>query len=151
MSRIRFAIDADEKHPVPVSYLPLMKKVIRTCVDREYPDHRFEVELILCGDRTIRTYNRKYRHLDRATDVLSFPMLDFDTPETVVSLGSIVISVETAERQAKEYGHSLKRELCFLSAHAALHLLGYDHESDDERLEMERIQEEVLDGLGIKR
>lgn len=151
MSRIRFSVEADDKYPIPASYLTLMKRTIRTCVDRLYPDHRFEAELILCGDRAIRTYNRTYRQLDRPTDVLSFPMLDFETPELYVSLGSIIISVETARRQAEEYGHSLKRELCFLSAHAALHLLGYDHETETEREEMERIQDEVLNKLGVYR
>ena len=151
MSRIRFSVEADDKYPIPASYLTLMKRTIRTCVDRLYPDHRFEAELILCGDRVIRTYNRTYRQLDRPTDVLSFPMMDFETPELYVSLGSIIISVETARRQAEEYGHSLKRELCFLSAHAALHLLGYDHETETERSEMERIQDEVLNKLGVYR
>ena len=72
-------------------------------------------------------------------------------PKVWVSLGNIVISAETARRQAEEYGHSLKRELCFLSAHAALHLLGYDHETEQEREEMERLQRETLDALGITR
>ena len=151
MSHIRFVVDADEKYPVPASYVPLMKRVIRKTVDRMYPEHRFELELILCGDREIRSYNKKYRHIDRPTDVLSFPMLDFDTPKVYVSLGSIIVSVETAKRQAEEYGHSLKRELCFLSAHATLHLLGYDHETEAERVKMERIQEDILTKQGIFR
>ncbi|MBP5230730.1 MAG: rRNA maturation RNase YbeY [Clostridia bacterium] len=128
-----------------------MKRVVRTCILDHYPDHRFEVELTLCGDRAIRSLNRRFRGMDKATDVLSFPMLEFDYPDVFVSLGSIVISVETARRQAEEYGHSLKRELCFLCAHAALHLLGYDHETEDERLEMEKLQDDVLERLHISR
>ncbi len=148
---IRFSVEQDPAFPVPVTYLALMKRVIRTCVEQAYPHHRFEVELKICGDKEIRGLNRQYRSLDRPTDVLSFPMLEFDLPQVYVSLGSIVISAETARRQAEEYGHSLKRELCFLSAHAALHLLGYDHETEEERAEMEQKQREILDALGVTR
>ena len=128
-----------------------MKKVIRACVDEAYPNHRFEVELTLCGDEEIHGVNKEFRGIDRPTDVLSFPMMEFSMPEVYVSLGNIILSVETARRQAEEYGHSLKRELCFLCAHSALHLLGYDHETEDEREEMEAKQREILDALGIKR
>ncbi|MBQ9794858.1 MAG: rRNA maturation RNase YbeY [Clostridia bacterium] len=128
-----------------------MKKVIRTCVEEQYPNHRFEVELTLCGDEEIHGINKEFRGIDRPTDVLSFPMMEFSMPRVYVSLGNIVLSVETARRQAEEYGHSLKRELCFLCAHSALHLLGYDHETEDEREEMEAKQREILDALGIKR
>ena len=148
---IRIDTEQDPRYPVPVSYLPLMKRVIRACVLEEYPDHRFEVELKLCGDREIRSINRQFRDKDAPTDVLSFPMLEFGLPDVFVSLGSIVISVETARRQAEEYGHSLKRELCFLCAHASLHLLGYDHETEEEREDMERKQREILERLGIPR
>lgn len=148
---IRFDIEQDPAYPIPVTYLPLMKRVIRTCVEQMYPHHRFEVELTLCGDGEIRRINREFRGIDRPTDVLSFPMLEFHMPNVYVSLGNIVLSVETARRQAEEYGHSLKRELCFLCAHSALHLLGYDHETDVEREEMEAKQREILDALGIKR
>ncbi|MBO7157132.1 MAG: rRNA maturation RNase YbeY [Clostridia bacterium] len=128
-----------------------MKKVIRACVDEAYHSHRFEVELTLCGDEEIHGVNKEFRGIDRPTDVLSFPMMEFSMPEVYVSLGNIILSVETARRQAEEYGHSLKRELCFLCAHSALHLLGYDHETEDEREEMEAKQREILDALGIKR
>lgn len=148
---IRFLVEQEENHPIPKTYLPLMKKVIRTCVEREYPEHRFQVDLTICGDETIHGLNKEYRGVDRPTDVLSFPMLEFDFPDVWVSLGSIVISEETARRQAAEYGHSLKRELCFLAAHSALHLLGYDHETDEEREEMEALQREILHSLGIDR
>ena len=148
---IRFYVEQDPSYPIPVTYLPLMKKVIRACVDEAYPHHRFEVELTLCGDEEIHGVNKEFRGIDRPTDVLSFPMMEFSMPEVYVSLGNIILSVETARRQAEEYGHSLKRELCFLCAHSALHLLGYDHETEDEREEMEAKQREILDVLGIKR
>lgn len=148
---IRFDIQQDPAYPFPKTYLPLMKRVIRACVEEHYPAHRFEIELTTCGDEEIHRINREFRGIDRPTDVLSFPMLEFEMPEVYVSLGSIIISVETARRQAEEYGHSLKRELCFLCAHSALHLLGYDHETEDERAEMEAKQREILDALGIRR
>ena len=148
---IRFVLDADEAHPIPKTYLPLMKKVIRTCVAEAYPDHKFQVDLTICGDEQIHELNKAYRGVDRPTDVLSFPMFEFDLPDVWVSLGSIVISADTAKRQAEEYGHSLKRELCFLAAHSALHLLGYDHETDDEREVMEKKQRDILHSLGIDR
>ena len=132
---IRFYVEQDPSYPIPVTYLPLMKRVIRACVDEAYPSHRFEVELTLCGDEEIHGVNKEFRGIDRPTDVLSFPMMEFSMPEVYVSLGNIILSVE----------------LCFLCAHSALHLLGYDHETEDEREEMEAKQREILDALGIKR
>ena len=138
--------------PFPRATLEKMKKCIRETVCEEYPDHLFEVSLTVCDNEYIKELNRDYRGKDAPTDVLSFPMLDFDSPETETLLGDIVISLERAEEQAKEYGHSLLRELCFLSVHSALHLMGYDHVDDEEgRLYMEAKQEEILNRLGITR
>lgn len=137
--------------PIPKLYETLMKRVIRTTVSEMYPNHRFEVNVTICDDEEIREINKEHRGIDRPTDVLSFPFLDFETPEMLTLLGDIIISRDTAYRQAEEYGHSPKREFCFLAAHSALHLLGYDHETDDEREEMEAKQREILDKLGIKR
>lgn len=137
--------------PVTEYTLKQMKKVIRETVAEAYPNHKFEVNLTICDNEYIREINREYRDIDRETDVLSFPMMDFDTPETTVMLGDIIISYEKAVSQADEYGHSLKRELCFLCCHSALHLLGYDHETEEERNEMEQKQKEILERLNIKR
>lgn len=128
-----------------------MKKVIRETVAEQYPDHRFELNLTICDNEYIREINREYRNIDKETDVLSFPMMDFDTPEITVMLGDIIISYEKAVSQAEEYCHSIKRELCFLCCHSALHLLGYDHETEDERTEMEQKQKEILERLNIRR
>ena len=128
-----------------------MKKVIRETVAEQYPDHRFELNLTICDNQYIREINREYRNIDKETDVLSFPMMDFDTPEITVMLGDIIISYEKAVSQAEEYCHSIKRELCFLCCHSALHLLGYDHETEDERTEMEQKQKEILERLNIRR
>ncbi len=137
--------------PIPKLYEALMKRVIRTAVSEAYPNHRFEVNVTVCDDDEIREINKEHRGIDRPTDVLSFPFLDFETPETLTLLGDIIISRDTAYRQAEEYGHSPKREFCFLAAHSALHLLGYDHETEEEREVMEAKQREILDKLGIKR
>jgi len=84
--------------------------------------------------------------------MLSFPMDEFDDTSHVEPLGDVVISIERAKKQAEEYGHSLMRELCFLTAHSTLHLLGYDHENgDEERLIMEQKQEDILKSLNITR
>ena len=131
--------------------LEKIKKTIRTAVEAEYPNHTFELNIFFCDDETIRSYNREYRGVDRATDVLSFPMFDFGTPELPALLGDIVLSVPRAQAQAEEYGHSFEREMCFLAAHAALHLIGYDQENEDERAQMETRQREVLSALGIER
>ena len=148
--------------PFDRAILEKMKKAIRAAVEAEYPAHRFELNILFCDDETIRGWLRifmrrffaqqyKYRGIDRATDVLSFPMFDFDTPELPALLGDVILSVPRAQAQAKEYGHSFEREMCFLAAHAALHLIGYDHEDEQERERMEARQREVLSSLGIER
>ena len=148
MIKIYFDVVTD---PIPKLYESLMKRVIRAVVCEHYPKHRFEVNVTVCDDEEIRVINNEQRGINRSTDVLSFPFLEFDTPDTLTMLGDIIISRDTAYRQAKEYGHSPKREFCFLAAHSALHLLGYDHETDNEREVMEAKQREILDKLGIKR
>ena len=137
--------------PIPKLYETLMKRVIRTAVSEAYPEHRFEVNVTVCDDEEIREINKEHRGIDKPTDVLSFPFLDFDSPETLTMLGDIIISRDTAYRQADEYGHSPKREFCFLAAHSALHLLGYDHMEPEEEKQMFQRQEEILHSMGIDR
>ncbi|HAN21694.1 MAG: rRNA maturation RNase YbeY [Clostridiales bacterium GWF2_36_10] len=136
---------------IPDSYITLMKRCIRICIANEYPVHKFEVNLTVCDNDYIHELNKQHRGKDAPTDVLSFPFYDFDTPEVTTLLGDIIISIDKAKEQAATYGHSLKRELCFLAVHSALHLLGYDHEDEEEREMMEQKQKELLDSLGIKR
>lgn len=115
-----------------------------------------EVSVTLTNNAYIHVLNRDYRGIDRPTDVLSFALHESEEPEIVDGpevdmLGELVISVERAEEQAKEYGHSLRREIAFLTVHGMLHLLGYDHMEDEEREEMEREQRFVMEQLGIPR
>lgn len=113
-----------------------------------------EVSCVLVDDERIHEINREYRHIDRSTDVISFAMEDNDQfyvegmPRT---LGDIFISVNHAKKQAEEYGHSLRREMCFLFTHGILHLLGYDHMTDEQEKEMFGLQDQILGALSIER
>ena len=120
-----------------------------------------EISFTFTDNEGIREINREYRNIDRPTDVLSFPMLEFCDDETdveyetengLVLLGDIVISIERAKEQAQEFGHSLRRVLAFLTAHSMLHLLGYDHVDDPvgEKMMIEK-QDIALNALGITR
>lgn len=118
-----------------------------------------EVSVLLTDDATIRSFNLEYRGKDEPTDVLSFAMDEGDDAEPEVVggseehlLGDIVISVETAARQAEEYAHSLERETGFLAVHGLLHLLGFDHEQGpEEELRMRQEEERILGEIGLKR
>lgn len=149
-------------------YETLIKKVIEACMDYEDCPYETEVSILLTDDNAIQEINKEYRDMDAPTDVLSFPVTDFEIPgdfsnieeehpdsfhpETgELLLGDIVISVERAIKQAAEYGHSIEREIAFLTAHSMFHLFGYDHIEDEERRIMEDKQREVLDKLAIFR
>ncbi|MBR1832184.1 MAG: rRNA maturation RNase YbeY [Ruminiclostridium sp.] len=145
---------------VPVSK-ELRTLVKRCCSETLYEEGYtgdFEVSLTFTDNEGIREINRKYREIDRETDVLSFPMTDEGEDFTVdpetgcFMLGDIVISLEKALTQAEEYGHSFKREVAFLAVHSMLHLLGYDHErSEEEEREMFGKQDIVLEAMGLTR
>ncbi len=140
-----------------------VERCIKAVLEYESCDFDAEVSLTYTDDEQIRTLNREERGIDRATDVLSFPMCnfdengdiidaDFDFDGDVILLGDIVISVERAREQAESYGHSFRREIAFLTVHSMLHLLGYDHvNSDEEEKIMFSKQEEILTKLGITR
>lgn len=115
-----------------------------------------EVSMVLTDDEYIQQLNCRYRGKDMPTDVLSFALNEGDEPEILDGspenlLGDIVISLETAAVQAEEYGHSLERELAYLTVHGMLHLLGYDHETTQDWQEMRNEEEQVLSALGIVR
>lgn len=114
-----------------------------------------ELSITLTDDENIHALNKKYRGIDRATDVLSFAFRESEEPEVIGAdfeiLGDVIISLERAKVQAEEFGHSLLREIIFLEVHGLLHLLGYDHIADDERQEMETEQRFIMTKLGIGR
>ena len=115
-----------------------------------------EVSITLTDNAYIHELNRQYRKIDRPTDVLSFARNEGVEPEVkdgpaINVLGDIIISVERAQEQAADYGHSLRREMAFLTVHGMLHLLGYDHMEEAERAEMQREEKYVMEQLGIPR
>ncbi|MCX7781092.1 MAG: rRNA maturation RNase YbeY [Negativicutes bacterium] len=119
-------------------------------------DPHAEVSLLFVDDEYIRELNRDYRGKDCATDVLSFALNEGEEPDIVggpeeTLLGDIVISLETAVKQAEEFGHSLERELAYLTVHGMLHLLGFDHENEQDKSVMREKEELVLQALGLTR
>lgn len=145
----------------------LATKVIDAALEYEECPYEVEVNLLLTMNDEIQEMNQNFRQIDSPTDVLSFPMINyeeagnFDFLENVMDafhpesgelmLGDIVISKEKVIAQAKEYGHSVEREYAFLIAHSMLHLFGYDHMEDGERIVMETKQKEILEQLQIFR
>lgn len=103
------------------------------------------LNVVICDNDMIKTYNKTYRNIDKETDVLSFPS------DEEGELGDILISIDKAKSQAVEYGHTLKRELSFLLCHGILHCLGYDHMTKEEEEIMFNLQEKILDTCGIRR
>lgn len=112
-----------------------------------------EFNVIVIDNERIHEMNREYRGVDRPTDVITFALEDHQDIEfeDIRLLGDIYISIEKARSQAEEYGHSLKREISFLTIHGLLHLLGYDHMNDADEKEMFQLQNDILDSYGIKR
>ena len=144
-----------ETLPVPEEAMAAVRRAILT-VGCLYGVEEAEVSVTLTDDAHIHVLNRDYRGVDRPTDVLSFALAESEEPEVIgaetgEALGDLVISLERVEAQAKEYGHTQLRELSFLAVHGMLHLLGYDHIEETERLEMEAEQRHVMEELGITR
>ena len=147
----------------------VITKVIDKALEIHQCPYAAEVNVILTDNESIAVINEEYRNLARPTDVLSFPMISYETPgdfsvvETMSAedcfdpdsgeliLGDIIISVEKVIEQAETYGHSKERELGFLTAHSMLHLFGYDHMGENERIDMEEKQETILASLGLYR
>lgn len=146
----------------------LAERVISCTLDYMDCPYEAQVSLLITDNEEIHRLNREHRGIDRPTDVLSFPMTEFETPGdfTILEeagpdcfepdsgelmLGDIVISADKVLEQAREYGHSVKREYAFLITHSMLHLMGYDHMTQEEAREMEQLQEEILKQLNISR
>lgn len=165
-----YEIEYEASLKLDVPYEEIIKSVIGQAMDQEDCPYEAEVSVTLTDNAGIREINREFRGIDSETDVLSFPMVqypapaDFElleddslicecfNPETgELLLGDIIISVEKVLEQAEKYGHSVTRELAFLVAHSMLHLFGYDHMEEEERLLMEGRQSMLLDELGITR
>lgn len=160
------------RHYIPVtagvpgvneSQIAFIRKAVRTALSAEGVDFPCEVDVLVTGDAEIRALNREARQVDKSTDVLSFPAFDLQPGELpgpedadpgtgLVPLGDMMISMEHAAAQAKEYGHSNRRELGYLVVHSVLHLLGYDHvDEGPQKRQMRAREEAILAELGVTR
>lgn len=152
----------------PFSVEETVEAVAEAVLEAEGCPYEVQVNVLLTDNPGIREFNRQYRQMDRETDVLSFPNLEYETPghfeipsqqeadcfdpdSGELILGDIILSVDRIADQARQYGHSLRRELAFLVAHSMLHLCGYDHMAPEEAAVMEQKQEQILTQLGITR
>lgn len=159
-------IEYESNTSLDLDYKAIIESVVLKALELETCPYEVEINIILTNNEDIKSINKKHRGIDSPTDVLSYPMIDYDipgdfsvlegnfneyfNPETgELLLGDIVISVDKIIGQADEYGHSQERELAFLIAHSILHLFGYDHM--EESTIMEEKQEDILQGLQIGR
>lgn len=161
-------IEYEAEKQLKLPFEEIINTVVEASLDYEECPYEAEVNVILTDNEGIREINRDHRQIDSPTDVLSFPMIEYEltsdfshvedsvedyfNPETgELILGDIIISVDKVEEQAEKYGHSQTRELAFLVAHSMLHLCGYDHMEEEERLIMEQRQEAILQMKGYER
>lgn len=149
--------NAQEKLPLTYKLKMLVREAVEATLDLENYQNTAEVSVTFTDNEGIHELNAKYRGVDRPTDVLSFPLFDYEgtseeppVDEMMNMLGDIVISLEKAKEQAEQFGHSFEREVAFLTAHSMLHLLGYDHElGEEEDKEMREKQNIVMDMIGL--
>lgn len=142
-------------------YEKIVKKVLEQCFKEEdMLDSKLYITITFTTPQNIKKINKKYRNIDKATDVLSFPMFEKDELETKIKnkdyvcedvLGDIIISIEKVQEQAEEYGHSFERELSYMIVHGFYHLMGYDHIKEEDKKVMRPKEEKVLNDLKIKR
>ena len=148
-SKVDIFVQVDEE----IKELETVEKVLYSAIEKEKLD-KVSFNLIIVDNDYIHELNKTYRGIDRVTDVITFALEDEDSivlPNDERILGDIYISVDRAREQAKEYGHSFLRELSFLAVHGFYHLLGYDHQTEEEEKVMFGKQEEVLNSYGIRR
>ena len=142
-------------------YEETIKKVVEKCYEEEnLTKSKMIITITLTTPENIKKINKEYRNIDRATDVLSFPMFEKEELTKKIKnqefmhedvLGDIIISIEKVEEQAKEYGHSFERELSYMVVHGFYHLMGYDHMTEEEKTEMRKKEDVILTALNITR
>ena len=134
----------------------LIRRSVIAALDYEGYENDCEISITLTDNKGIHAINKQFRNIDAPTDVLSFPLVEYEESEEPPvddgnMLGDIIISLERAEEQANEFGHSFEREVSFLTVHSMLHLLGYDHvNSEEEDMEMRQRQSEIMKNLGLE-
>lgn len=163
-----FYVENETEAVFPFSVEEIVKMVAEAVLDSENCPYEVTLNVLLADNQGIHAFNKEYRGIDRETDVLSFPNLEFEEPGVFeidedmeadyfdpdtgeLILGDIIVSVDKVNEQAESYGHSTKREFAFLVAHSMLHLCGYDHMEEQEAKVMEEKQETILTELGITR
>lgn len=171
MTEMTIIKENETNHSLTTAQEMLIDQVIEAVLEHRGCPYEAQVSLTIVGNEEIQALNKEYRDIDKATDVLSFPLIDFDSPADFkkieaqegalgfyfdpdsgeLVLGDIVLCYDKAEDQAQAYGHSFERELGFLIVHSMLHLLGYDHMEEAEESIMFKLQEEILDKAGLKR
>jgi len=143
-----------DKVKISDELMALIRQGIVATLESEEIYEDVEVSLLLIDNKEIKHLNNEYRNVNEATDVLSFPMydnLEEALDEDYLYLGDIVISGERAVEQAGDYGHSVEREVGYLTVHSVLHLLGYDHVDEDEKKIMREKEEAILERINLKR
>ena len=146
---IYYNYEANQKLYIP--WMNIISDIITGTLDYMKFRKEAEVSVSVVDPAQIRELNRDFRNIDRVTDVLSFPIGDKNPETGEIVLGDIVLCAEKVISQAAEFGHTRKRELAFLTCHSMLHLLGYDHINEEERLEMEDLQRKILEKTGYTR
>ncbi len=162
-----FHVELETMDLLCLDYRKILEQVAMKILDMEQCPYEVEVNLILTGNNEIRELNQTYRFIDKETDVLSFPMIDFEKPSDFSNLergidcfhpesgelllGDIVLSLPKVAEQSEKFGHGILREFAFLIAHSMLHLLGYDHIRQEDADLMEKKQNLILDELQIFR
>lgn len=156
--KMTLLIDNRTNFEITEEFEKLFNDVVKESLRYEEFDPECEVSLSIVSNDEIQEINKQFREIDAPTDVLSFPLLTFEEGEQAdvnenneIMLGDIIISIDKAKAQAEEYGHGLRRELAFLTAHSMLHLMGYDHMEEEEQKEMFKKQDDILNNLGITR
>lgn len=163
-----FYVENEIETDLPFDIPEIFERVARKVLEWEKCPYETEISLLITDSEGIRTYNRDYREIDKETDVLSFPAVDYEKPSDYslvesdknsyinpdtkeLILGDIILNVDRVKKQAEEYGHTLLREFAFLLTHSMLHLLGYDHMEPSEEKVMFDKQHEILHDMGIDR
>ena len=147
----------DETNSVTEKEEKLIRDLITIGLKHEKVEEDCEISITFVSNEKIQEINKEYRGKDKPTDVISFALEEGDEEEVIIGapetrvLGDIIISIEKTREQAEEYGHSFERELGFLAVHGLLHLLGYDHGTEEEEKEMFSKQENILEEYGLKR
>lgn len=142
-------------------YQKTIQEVVEKCFQEEkLEDSKLLITITLTDAENIRSINKKYRNIDKATDVLSFPMFEKDELKEKIKnrsfeyedvLGDVIISIPKVKEQAKEYGHSFERELSYMIVHGFYHLMGYDHIKEEDKKKMRPKEEKILNSLNIFR